>query len=87
MDNYSLDGIYFHSYNFPMSWEVEYTDEFENWWKTLTEKEQVSISASVRLLEVCGPNPRRKAILLIGGDKSGDKRWYDVYIPIAESAL
>jgi len=29
-------------------------------------------------------DPRRKAILLIGGDKSGDKQWYDVYIPIAE---
>jgi hypothetical protein len=24
------------------------------------------------------------AILLIGGDKTGNKRWYDVFIPIAE---
>jgi len=40
--DYSLDGIYFRLYNFAMSWDVEYTNAFECWWKTLTEKEQVS---------------------------------------------
>ncbi len=29
-------------------------------------------------------DPRRSAILLIGGDKSGDKRFYDRTIPIAD---
>ena len=29
-------------------------------------------------------DPRRSAILLIGGDKTGNKRWYDVQIPIAD---
>ncbi len=29
-------------------------------------------------------DPRRSAILLIGGDKTGDNRWYDVNIPIAD---
>ena len=29
-------------------------------------------------------DPRRNAILLIGGDKTGDKRWYDVHLPIAD---
>lgn len=29
-------------------------------------------------------DPRRVAILLVGGDKTGDDRWYDVYIPIAD---
>jgi hypothetical protein len=29
-------------------------------------------------------DPRRAAILLIGGGKTGDDRWYDTYIPIAE---
>jgi hypothetical protein len=24
------------------------------------------------------------AILLIGGDKTGNKRWYDVFVPVAE---
>lgn len=38
-----------------MSWEVEYTDEFEAWWNTLSEDEQTSIDASVRLLEQRGP--------------------------------
>lgn len=103
-----------------MVWDVEYTDEFGDWWETLTEKEQISIAASVKLLEEIGPNlgfphssdikgsrhnhmrelrtqhegrplrtlyafdPRRKAILLIGGDKRGNKRWYDTHIPIAD---
>ena len=29
-------------------------------------------------------DPRRMAILLIGGDKTGDDRWYDVNVPIAD---
>ncbi|MFI4936965.1 MAG: type II toxin-antitoxin system RelE/ParE family toxin [Candidatus Berkiellales bacterium] len=101
-------------------WEVEYTNEFESWWKDLSEYEQVDIAASVGLLEERGPNlgypytsgikrskyphmrelriqhigkpyrvlyafdPRRTAILLIGGDKTGNNRWYDIYVPIAD---
>jgi hypothetical protein len=29
-------------------------------------------------------DPRRVAILLIGGDKTGDDRWYEVHVPIAD---
>lgn len=29
-------------------------------------------------------DPLRNAILLIGGDKTGDKRWYEVQVPIAD---
>jgi hypothetical protein len=32
-------------------WEVEYTDEFGHWWEQLSESEQVSVAASVMLLE------------------------------------
>ncbi len=103
-----------------MTWDVEYTDEFGIWWASLRESEQVSIDASVRLLEERGPNlsfphssglegsryphmrelriqhqgrpyripyafdPRRIAILLLGGDKTGDDRWYEVHVPIAD---
>lgn len=103
-----------------MTWEVEYTDELGACWNTLTEGEQESIDASVRLLEHKGPqlghphtssikisrhshmrelrvqhagrpyrvlyafDPRRSAILLIGGDKTGDGRWYEVHVPIAD---
>uniref|UniRef100_UPI004056CC98 type II toxin-antitoxin system RelE/ParE family toxin n=1 Tax=Candidatus Electrothrix sp. TaxID=2170559 RepID=UPI004056CC98 len=103
-----------------MQWEVEYTDEFGEWWDSLSEEEQISIDASVRLLEQMGPtlgyphsskingsrhshmrelrsqhdgrplrtlyafDPRRTAILLIGGDKTGDDRWYETYVPIAD---
>jgi hypothetical protein len=101
-------------------WEVEYTDEFGDWWEALKEDEQIDIAACVELLETCGPNlrfphssgingskyphmrelriqhkgnpyrvlyafdPRRAAILLIGGVKTGDGRWYEVNVPIAD---
>jgi len=29
-------------------------------------------------------DPRRTAILLLGGDKTGDDRWYERYIPRAD---
>ena len=29
-------------------------------------------------------DPRRTAILLIGGDKSGDNRWYETTVPIGD---
>ena len=101
-------------------WEVEFSDEFGQWWETLTEEEHVSLDASVRLLEALGPHlarphsdtiegskhanmkelrtqhqgrpirtlyafdPRRCAILLIGGDKTGDDRFYERMIPLAD---
>ena len=103
-----------------MQWEVEFTDEFEIWWNSLSADEQMSVDASVRLLEALGPalgfpysssinnsrhghlrelrtqhhgrplrtlyafDSRRTAILLIGGDKTGDSRWYEQYVPIAD---
>lgn len=29
-------------------------------------------------------DPRRSAIILLGGDKTGDRRWYDVQVPLAD---
>ncbi|MGH7461544.1 MAG: type II toxin-antitoxin system RelE/ParE family toxin [Longimicrobiales bacterium] len=29
-------------------------------------------------------DPRRYAILLLGGDKTGDNRWYETYVPVAD---
>lgn len=29
-------------------------------------------------------DPRRAAILLVGGDKTGSKRWYEINVPIAD---
>lgn len=101
-------------------WDIEYTDEFEQWWQTLTEQEQIDVTATVGLLERIGPqlsrphadavkdskhsnmkelrtqsqgrplrtfyafDPRRSAILLIGGDKTGDNRFYEKMIPLAD---
>jgi len=100
--------------------EVEFTHEFEDWWDSLDEAEQDSVTHVVRLLQEAGPtlarpfadtlkgsklrnlrelriqhqgrpyrvlyvfDPRRKAILLVGGDKTGDGRWYVRMIPLAE---
>jgi hypothetical protein len=30
-------------------------------------------------------DPRRTAMLLIGGDKTGNKRWYEEYVPVADA--
>jgi len=29
-------------------------------------------------------DPRRTAILLIGGDKTGDPKWYERFVPVAD---
>lgn len=50
-----------------MTWDVEYTDEFGDWWESLTVEEQESIAASVRLLEDFGTNlkfPHRVALMV-----------------------
>lgn len=39
-----------------MTWDVEYTDEFGEWWEGLSEDEQESLAVSVRLLEERGPS-------------------------------
>jgi hypothetical protein len=100
-------------------WNVEYTDQFEDWWLTLSEHEQEAVTAAVEALEDHGPalgrpfvdaiqasrhanmkelrprgghirvmfafDPRRTAILLIGGDKAGQwDSWYEEMVPIAD---
>ncbi len=103
-----------------MPWEVEKTDQFEEWWDELTENQQESISAIVDILMEQGPNlpfpyssdvttsrhgnmrelrvqsggrpirtfyafdPRRTAILLIGGEKTGNDRFYEEFVPVAD---
>jgi hypothetical protein len=103
-----------------MSWNIEYTDEFGEWWTRLRQSEQEDISAVAELLMERGPDlpfpyssgvegskydhmrelrvqsggkplrifyafdPRRTAILLLGGDKSGDGRFYKKMIPVAD---
>ena len=39
-----------------VSWEVEFTDEFEEWWHTLSESEQGRVDARVGLLMERGPS-------------------------------
>jgi hypothetical protein len=100
-------------------WEVEYTDEFLEWWQRLDERAQEFLVAAVDKLEERGPalgrplvdtiggsrhpnmkelrppggnvrvlfafDPRRMAILLIGGDKTGRwEEWYEEMIPVAD---
>lgn len=36
-------------------WEVEYTDEFEEWWNALDAEAQEDMDVGVRLLEAIGP--------------------------------
>lgn len=104
-----------------MEWEVEYADEFGEWWERLDEDEQDSVRAYVAVLRAKGPalgrphvdsiqgskhsnmkelrvqhqgrpyrilfafDPRRVAMLLIGGDKTGNDHWYEQSIPRADA--
>jgi len=102
-----------------MEWDVEYTDQFGEWWDSLTAEEQEGVAAEVGLLRERGPmlgrphadtvrgsrhpnmkelriqhagnpyrvlfafDPRRSAILLVGGEKTSDERgWYARFIPL-----
>ena len=38
-----------------MAWEVEFTDEFQDWWDMLTERQQDDLAHSVRHLMEFGP--------------------------------
>jgi len=38
-----------------VAWEVEFTDEFEDWWNRLAETEQIRIDTTIRMLEEYGP--------------------------------
>jgi hypothetical protein len=115
-----LDQTFLLGYIPSVAWEIEFTDEFETWWDSLSEAEQEDVRASVNLLRERGPSlgrphvdliavsrypnmkelrtqhagrpyrtlfafdPRRVAILLIGGDKTGNARWYEEFVPRAD---
>jgi hypothetical protein len=103
-----------------MPCDVEGTDEFDEWFDSLSDPERRDVVAAVDYLELKGIalgypqssdvrgsrhkqmrelriqhkgrpyrvlyafDPRRTAILLLGGDKTGDDRWYEKNVPIAD---
>jgi hypothetical protein len=104
-----------------VAWEVEFTNEFGDWWDGLNAEEQESVNGYVEMLEAAGPaltrpyadtigsskyhnmrelrvqhqgrpyrvlyafDPRRTAVLLLGGDKTGNNRWYEEFVPKADA--
>ena len=104
-----------------MSYGVEVSDEFKDWYEPLSEEEQLSIERVVLMLMEAGPSlgfpyssgieqsklshmrelrilhegrpyrvlyafdPTRSAFLILGGDKTGDDRWYDRMVPQADT--
>ena len=104
-------------------WSIEYTDEFGEWFESLTDAQQDAVDRGVRLLEQLGPglgrpyvdtikrsrhpnmkelrtqvrgrplrtffafDPRQTAILLIGGNKTGDTQFYHRLVPVRRRAL
>ena len=101
-------------------WEIEVTDQFIEWWPTLSDAQRESVTDRIDLLAERGPDlgrpvvdrihmsrhqsmkelrtakggalrvlfsfdPRRQAILLLGGDKSGEwNDWYRWAVPLAD---
>lgn len=95
-----------------MTWEVDVSDEFREWYDALDEDEWESVNSAVDILAIYGPDlgrpyvdsirgsrfpnmkelrvqhrgkpyrilfafdPRRNACLILGGDKTGNSRWY-----------
>ena len=57
-----------------MTWHVEYTDELGLWWDTLSEEEQESVRAGVKLLEDFGPNLRFPYSSGVHGSRHGNMR-------------
>jgi len=53
---YRLDSILIQDDISEVAWEVEYTDQFGDWWESLFEEEQESLDFGVRLLEERGPS-------------------------------
>jgi hypothetical protein len=104
-----------------VSGEVEFSDEFGQWWEGLNAAEQKSVDFTATLLQEAGPtlrmphcsgiemsrhphmrelriqhegrpyrvlyafDPRRTAILLLGGDKTGNNRWYEEHVARADA--
>jgi len=64
--------------------EIELLPEFAEWWQGLPPDAREAIGHDMRLLAARGPMPRRRAIVLVGGDKSGDARFYDRMIARAD---
>lgn len=65
--HYVLDAIWHLSHNHGVRWEVEFTDEFETWWNSLSEEEQESVAFGVGLLQEKGPHlPRPHADTVAG---------------------
>src|SRR5947207_15054187 len=55
-------------------WNVEYTDEFEKWWETLSEDEQIILAAKVELLQNHGPTlPRPHSDVIVTSRHSNMK--------------
>jgi hypothetical protein len=104
-----------------MAWEIEASDEFVEWYGSLSEPESVSVDTAVDMLGEYGPtlarpyadtlkgsrypnmkelraqhegrpyrilfafDPRRKAYLILGGDKTGKDDWYIAAIRKADA--
>jgi Phage derived protein Gp49-like (DUF891) len=62
---YSLDRIFLLWNTYAMAWDVEFTDEFHEWWNSLDEPEQEDIAASVILLRERGPTLGRPHVDLV----------------------
>lgn len=67
-------------------WEVEFTDEFEEWYSTLSEEEQDSVVARVELLETAGPGLGRPVVDNVHQSRHATmkERWYVHFVPVAD---
>jgi mRNA-degrading endonuclease RelE of RelBE toxin-antitoxin system len=54
--------------------DVEFTDQFENWWNTLSVEDQHGIDAAVRVLEERGPGLGRPLVDTVEGSRHANMK-------------
>jgi len=52
-----------------MRWGTERTEEFEEWWESLTGAEKAKVDASIVKLEEIGPSARRPFVDTVKGSR------------------
>jgi len=57
-----------------MSWSAERTDEFDEWWVTLTDSEQRRVVASVEALQEMGPAAGRPLVDSVEGSRHSNMK-------------
>ena len=55
-------------------WDVEYTDQFEEWWESLSVDEQAAIDVAIEVLQEKGPGLGRPLVDTVKGSRHSNMK-------------